>query len=1620
MMKKIISAFFIFILYIVLFPNLVMADSVECTVTFDSQSGTSVESKTVLYNTVVAIPEDPTREGYIFEGWFKEANCINKWYFETDNVKDNISLYAAWKVEGEPFFGAGTEASPYLIQDVQDLVWFAHLVNTGNSSYLDKHFRQTEDIDLSGIENWTPIGEGSLITETSSFGGIFDGNGKSIKNLKINITNSGQSYFGLFGNCGGTIKNIHLKQSNIAVSVSDAGLIIYTGGIAGFLSGGTISNCEFSGTIITAVVSARSTDYSGGIAGYVNQGSINQCYNAGKIKSSYAAGGIAGELLSDGNINDCYNTGSVYGENAGGIAAYVVTNSSINTSYNTGSIGGDMAGGLAEGVNDFYSEITDSICMDNSVYAVADDLTTIDMKRTEAQMRDQNTFANFDFLNIWKLDDTNGYPYPMLRNNEQTEIPPINSVEFAGGRGTPFSPYLVETKEQLNTIRNYPSGFFKIANDIEFSEEDYTAGRDYYNSGSFWQPIGNKTAPFYGSLDGNGKKIKGLKTNAGTDPAGLLGYTAGGIIKNLDIKDCDFKVNSGSASAYAGGIAGFCGSAIMNCHVSGNITANTPTSNNDYDSFAGGIAGYDKGLIELCGFMGNAYASGYHTYAGGIAGYVDEYLIIKKCYANGTVRAKGESDDAGGIAAKIERYSVISDCYNTAAVSSYAGDVGGIAAYSFAQIVNCYNIGNLTSVFISSNHNIGGIIGDNRGNISNCFFIDTIQNGIGRGNIAEIAKSPEVDFRSEDTFVAFDMQNIWEIDNTSGYPYVQLIDNPYSDAAENKTDFSGGKGTLYSPYIIQTKAQLNKMSKYLYAHFILADDIVFTSEDFISDGPFYNNGALWEPLGTYEDPFYGVLDGNKKTVSGLKINTTSDARIGLFGIINGGTVKRLNLDQCDFHLQCGSAIGYAGGITGYIDGYGKISDCITSGIITASNSYKVDGVFAGGIAGYAFDANIRNCMNDCSVSAANTLGSAAAGGIIGNAYENTSIENCCNNGVVDANGINYIFSGGIVGSIYHDGEIKNCYNTGDISAQGTTDINDGGIAGKNGALVKNCYNIGSIKAQGSAAVYKGGVAGNVSYPGTNQNSYFIDTIDKGVGSGEETGTSRKTADEMSDQAIFSGFDFSKIWAMGISPYYTYPELQAQNEFCTVTFDFNGFSGMESKIQNMFSGDQILKPSDPIQPGYEFKGWHKEKECTHAWDFSSDTVTDNIKLYAKWTKNAYTITFYDNGITMSSKEVYFDTAVGPLPVAARPGYSFIGWYADLNDLTSEYSAENVYKLTTDLSLHAKFTVNSYTVTLNRQDGSAVSKTSTAYNTLIAEPAKPSRTGYLFGGWYKETACQNPWDFALDKVAKDTVLYAKWTIIPQYDIQTSVNNAAYGSVKGAGKYYATTQAVVTAIPKTGYRFVRWLEGSTGVSNTYLYSFTVAKNRALKAEFAAIAKPALSAVVSAGYNSIKLGWKTLTGVQGYAVYRSTSSGGSYACIATSQTGSYTDSKGLTAGKKYYYKVKAYCKAGSVTTYSDYSSYKYAIPVPAVPAGLKATALVKSIHISWNKVDGANGYEIYYSKSKTSGFKLLKSISSTAYTQTGLTSGSTYYYKVRAYRTISGKKIYGDYCGVFSGKAK
>ncbi len=169
------------------------------------------------------------------------------------------------------------------------------------------------------------------------------------------------------------------------------------------------------------------------------------------------------------------------------------------------------------------------------------------------------------------------------------------------------------------------------------------------------------------------------------------------------------------------------------------------------------------------------------------------------------------------------------------------------------------------------------------------------------------------------------------------------------------------------------------------------------------------------------------------------------------------------------------------------------------------------------------------------------------------------------------------------------------------------------------------------------------------------------------------------------------------------------------------------------------------------------------------------------------------------------------------------------------------------------------------------------------------------------------------------------------------------------------------------------------------------------------------------STSATSVKLKWKKNKAAKKFTIYRSTKKNKDFKAVKTvkKSTLTYTDKK-LTCGKTYYYKVKAINGKKSKT-----SKVK---KVKVVPVKVKTISAVSSkcgeITVTYGKSSGASGYQLSCSPTANGKFTVVNTSNQTSFTHS-LDMGTAAYYKVRAYKTIKGKKVYSSYSKVVSATA-
>lgn len=354
----------------------------------------------------------------------------------------------------------------------------------------------------------------------------------------------------------------------------------------------------------------------------------------------------------------------------------------------------------------------------------------------------------------------------------------------------------------------------------------------------------------------------------------------------------------------------------------------------------------------------------------------------------------------------------------------------------------------------------------------------------------------------------------------------------------NDTVYMDGLGTAAYPYQISNAAQLklfhdivngeNNRQQNLAACATLTADIVLNDGTFDEDGNYTpgpsgaDTPTEWTFIGCdYDEAYSGTFDGAGHTIQGVYCNDQIKGRAGLFGYVNGATIKDIKVTG---YIK---TYGLAGGIAAYIRGGTSITDCVNAATVIAGDTRGYS-PSAGGIVGCSEreqQNQITDCINTGTVKVIVPDGDySSAGGILGQAVNSTLISNCSNFGTVSGgrfenatSKISYV--GGITGRITLT-TVSDCYNAGVVTDTANPEPTLGGIVGilDGTTSLVNSYNVGSVTAASTTATL-GGVAGSVSrYNNTITNCYYL-TGTAGQACGKNDGIITATTEK-------SAFDFA--------------------------------------------------------------------------------------------------------------------------------------------------------------------------------------------------------------------------------------------------------------------------------------------------------------------------------------------------------------------------------------------------------------------------------------------------------------------------------------------------------------
>ena len=762
------------------------------TITFNANDGEfddglAIKTEKRFLGQTIAAPDDPERDTDEFNGWFRIDGSVdipiphyhsqftdNTPYDFNREIRGGFTLYARW-VDTTSYFGQGTARSPFLVRTLADLERVGsgerhpdHPDYPGGPTWdLDKHYRQMNNLPESGNSmpgSFSPIGSGS---GTSSFHGVYDGNGFSITGLEIDHTSDNIGLFGYIDTVGtnvGTVRNLGLEKVHIRGTGNNMGSLAGTNhGIIenSYVNGGTVVTGNYPnvgglvgdnrGTISESYVimeRVTSTSYAlGGLVGQ-NRGTITNTYAAVDIvytTNEYAGGlvGRNGASSSDrGTIQFSYATAHVSGRgDSAGLVGYtpngdiqnsvalnpnlVNANPPSNTLYriygntNGNTIANNFARNMVINGNVDYlgtqSADTTPTGQHGSSIMPADAANRFSIDAHLGVMNETWWGSNpgFDISStvngpsVWQFHpggNADSHTLPTLRKTGGDQEPKMQEIHQGSGESED-DPFLVYDVPTLQRVGRATPPYANWTLSAHYLQ---IADIDMAAAGTF-TPIAHLSIEFDGVYEGGGHTISNLTVSALSGPVGLFAtitndVTSLGIIRNLGLVD----VNASGPSLTGALVGANYGGTIINCFATGTVTGTGTT--------IGGLVGRNEGKIEKSyANMTNVVGS---NYVGGLSGVNASGATIQNSYAIGTVTNNGTST-SGGLVGRNEGEIVESYAQMENIIGNTSSNVGGLVGSNgtTGTILNSYAAVKSVSGFSY----VGGVVGENEGTIDRTY-----------------------------------------------------------------------------------------------------------------------------------------------------------------------------------------------------------------------------------------------------------------------------------------------------------------------------------------------------------------------------------------------------------------------------------------------------------------------------------------------------------------------------------------------------------------------------------------------------------------------------------------------------------------------------------------------------------------------------------------------------------------------------------------------------------------------------------------------------------------------------------------------------------------------------------
>ena len=728
------------------------------------------------------------------------------------------------------------------------------------------------------------------------------------------------------------------------------------------------------------------------------------------------------------------------------------------------------------------------------------------------------------------------------------------------------------------------------------------------------------------------------------------------------------------------------------------------SSDTDYQGLFGRVSGTVQNLSVSGSVKGD-------DYVGGVVGL--NLGTVENCYNTGEVSGK---ISIGGVVG--DNRGTVKNCYNTGEVSGNRY-VGGVVGYNSGNVENCYNTGKVSGPDSGSGNSVGGVVGWNlsSGNVENCYNTDSVNVsgssvggvvGLNHGSVENCYNTGEVSATSN-------------VGGVVGYNINSTVENCYNiGEVSGGEDVGGVVGYNYSGSVT-TCYNTGEVSGNSYVGGVVGRN----ESGGTVTGCYFLSSTAASGIGSdeYAEGAAAVDDLNdQKQFDGWDFADTW--RIS----------KSLNRPVLQDNAQDGLPPGLGTEASPYqistADQLKNFAVAVNTGSEQSAHAKLMNNIDLSSVCSaekdswtpigtYISDDPYEGTFNGDghTISGLYIDSSANDQGLFG--YVSGTVKDLSVSGTVSGS-----YVGGVVGYNF-SGTVTNCAFSGSVSGSGNS---VGGVVGYNdGGNVTNCYNTDSITVTGSGGRV-GGVVGQ-NFGGTVENCYNTGAVSGGEDVGGVVGENSSGASVINCYFLQTTEVNDKLQGIG-----------------------EGSGDATEKDDTAFHSGEVAYLLEQKVADSDKPVWGQR--------IGED---DFPVLFADPNKTVYQVKINLNDSDSTENETRYTNSDLQALTPTREGYTFDGWYE-----SADCSGEAVTTITdltdTTATLYAKWTPNTYTVTLHT-DGGTIAEgqniSSYTYGIGATLPTSVTREGYTFAGWYEKE------DFTGDPVAAigkdamgDKTYWAKW--------------------------------------------------------------------------------------------------------------------------------------------------------------------------------------------------------------------------------------------------------------------